>query len=144
MESYSNFHLLQKFLTSHEKLPPGDYVSPSFTTVINVDSCFPNKILGDFNNIRNPYFRKEIKHNWYVDKNFPECGFLTRDEVHILFHCALLFRGKNALEIGSHTGWSTVHLALAGENPKIQIAKRRIVKQITYTQEKLNHSIINQ
>jgi hypothetical protein len=105
---------LEKFLTTHENLPAGDYVSPTLKTVVNVDSCFPNKILGNINNIQNPFFRKSITHNWYVDKNFPECGFLTRDEAHILLHCALLYQGKNALEIGSHTGWSTIHLALAG------------------------------
>jgi hypothetical protein len=104
---------LEKFLTTHENLPAGDYVSPTLKTVVNVDSCFPNKILGNINNIQNPFFRKSITHNWYVDKNFPECGFLTRDEAHILLHCALLYQGKNALEIGSHTGWSTIHLALA-------------------------------
>jgi hypothetical protein len=107
-------YLWEKFSTTHEKLPTGDYVSPTFEIVVNVDSCFPNKTLGNVNDISNPNFRKHINHNWYVDKNFPECGFLTRDEAHILLHCAFRFQGKNALEIGSHTGWSTVHLALAG------------------------------
>jgi hypothetical protein len=65
-------------------------------------------------NITNPDFRKHIKHNWYIDPSFPECGFLTRDEANILFNAALQFSGKPALEIGSHTGWSTVHIALSG------------------------------
>lgn len=51
---------------------------------------------------------------WYVDRNFPECGFLTRDEAHILLNAALSVAGKPALEIGSHVGWSTVHFALGG------------------------------
>lgn len=51
---------------------------------------------------------------WYVDRNFPECGFLTRDEAHILFNASLSVAGKPALEVGSHVGWSTVHFALGG------------------------------
>lgn len=40
---------------------------------------------------------------------------MSRDEAHILYNLALKFvcRGR-CLEIGSHVGWSTVHLALAG------------------------------
>jgi hypothetical protein len=49
-----------------------------------------------------------------VDTNFPEVGFLTRDEASILFNGALPFGGQLALEIGAHVGWSTVHLGLAG------------------------------
>eukprot|EP01128_Nolandella_sp_AFSM9_P000217 TRINITY_DN10392_c0_g1_i1.p1 TRINITY_DN10392_c0_g1~~TRINITY_DN10392_c0_g1_i1.p1 ORF type:complete len:279 (+),score=19.17 TRINITY_DN10392_c0_g1_i1:87-923(+) len=94
-------------------LPPGDYVSPNFQ-VVRVERCFPKLIRGNLQSITNPLFRKHIAHNWYVDPDFPECGFLTRDEAHVVFNNALMFQGKHALEIGSHTGWSTVHLALGG------------------------------
>lgn len=64
--------------------------------------------------IPNPLFRKHITHTWYIDPDFPYCGFLSRDEAHILYNLALEFKGRRCLEIGSHVGWSTVHLALAG------------------------------
>jgi hypothetical protein len=114
MEVGSNTtELWKKFECKHSDLPQGDYVSPNFV-VIKADPCFPNKKLGNMDNITNPDFRKHIKHNWYIDPSFPECGFLTRDEANILFNAALQFSGKPALEIGSHTGWSTVHIALSG------------------------------
>eukprot|EP01125_Pyxidicula_operculata_P002600 TRINITY_DN12459_c0_g1_i1.p1 TRINITY_DN12459_c0_g1~~TRINITY_DN12459_c0_g1_i1.p1 ORF type:complete len:269 (-),score=9.22 TRINITY_DN12459_c0_g1_i1:2-808(-) len=105
--------LWKSFATTLENLPKQDYVSPNFT-VICADKCFPQMIPGDTKIVTNPEFRKQYDHGWYVDPNFPECGFLTRDEVHILFNAALQFKGLPSLEIGSHTGWSTVHLALAG------------------------------
>lgn len=61
---------------------------------------------------------------WYVDPSFPECGFLTRDEAHILYNAALIFKGQNALEIGSHVGWSTVHFGLGGKKNKRNISKK--------------------
>ena len=67
-----------------------------------------------FSTIPNPLFRKHIAHTWYIDPDFPYCGFLSRDEAHILYNLALQFRGRRCLEIGSHVGWSTVHFALAG------------------------------
>jgi len=72
------------------------------------------EFVGDTSLVSNPLFRRYVDHLWYIDKNFPECGFLNRDEAHILFNAALKWSGKRALEIGSHVGWSTVHLALAG------------------------------
>eukprot|EP01129_Flabellula_baltica_P016526 TRINITY_DN8847_c0_g1_i1.p1 TRINITY_DN8847_c0_g1~~TRINITY_DN8847_c0_g1_i1.p1 ORF type:complete len:272 (+),score=47.03 TRINITY_DN8847_c0_g1_i1:89-817(+) len=82
--------------------------------MINIDHCFPNKIIGDMNHITHPDFRKEIDHLWWVHQDFPLCGLLSRDEAHILFNAALSMNGCNALEIGSHIGWSTLHLALGG------------------------------
>ena len=58
--------------------------------------------------------RREIKHNWYVDRRASSVGFLSRDEAHILYNTALQFKGKKALEIGCWLGWSACHLALAG------------------------------
>ncbi|MEG4210199.1 TylF/MycF/NovP-related O-methyltransferase [Microcoleus sp. S13_B4] len=94
-------------------LPVGDYVSPGFE-LVQPDKCFPNMIAGDANSQPWPYLRREIPHNWYVDKRHPTIGFLSRDEAHILYNTALKFQGKKALEIGCWLGWSACHLALAG------------------------------
>ncbi len=90
-----------------------DYISPEFE-IVCPDSCFPNMIVGDTNNCLWPYLRRDIPHNWYVDRRQPDVGFLNRDEAHILYNTALQFEGKKALEIGCWLGWSACHLALGG------------------------------
>jgi hypothetical protein len=95
--------------------PRGDYVSPGWK-LIQPDRYFPQMIIGDRNASQWPYLRREIPHNWYVDKRYPYIGFANRDEAHILYNTALIFRGKNALEIGCWMGWSACHLALGGVN----------------------------
>ena len=94
-------------------LPFGDYVSPGLQ-VVQPDIHFPNMVLGDASQCRWQYFRREIPHNWYVDRRDPECGFVSRDEALILFNTASMFKGKQALEIGCWMGWSACHMALAG------------------------------
>jgi predicted O-linked N-acetylglucosamine transferase (SPINDLY family)/predicted O-methyltransferase YrrM/SAM-dependent methyltransferase len=94
-------------------LSVGDYISPGFS-IIQPDRCFPNMIVGDTRACGWSYLRREIPHNWYVDKRQPTVGFLSRDEAHILYNTALKFQGKKALEIGCWLGWSACHLALAG------------------------------
>lgn len=42
-----------------------------------------------------------------------QCGYMTHDEAAILYNLALACPGE-WLEIGSHTGWSTAHIAYAG------------------------------
>lgn len=93
--------------------PRGDYVSPGLK-VVHPDSGFPDMIKGDTNACTWVYLRREVPHNWYVDKRHPFIGFLSRDEAHILYNLALQFKGKKALEIGCWLGWSACHLALAG------------------------------
>lgn len=92
---------------------PQDYISPGFKTV-KPDFAFPNMIVADPHTSSWPYLRREIPHNWYVDKRHPVIGFLSRDEAHILYNNALQFKGKKALEIGCWMGWSATHLLLAG------------------------------
>ncbi|KYC39417.1 hypothetical protein WA1_32335 [Scytonema hofmannii PCC 7110] len=94
-------------------LPEGDYVSPGFS-IIQPDSCFPNMILGNTYDSFWLYLRRNIAHNWYVDKRQQGVGFVSRDEAHILYNTALKFKGKKALEIGCWMGWSACHLALGG------------------------------
>jgi predicted O-methyltransferase YrrM len=93
--------------------PPGDYVSPGLAKVMP-DASFPHMIIGDKTKSTWPYLRREIDHNWYVDRRWPTVGFINRDEAHILYNCALRFRRRRALEIGCWAGWSACHLALAG------------------------------
>ncbi len=94
-------------------LPVGDYVSHKLQ-FIKPDAAFPNMIVGNTNTCGWQYLRREIPHNWYVDKRHPYIGFLSRDEASILYNNALQFAGKRALEIGCWLGWSACHLALAG------------------------------
>lgn len=98
---------------SKQSFPTRDYVSPNFS-IIQPDECFPNLIVGDTNIQPWAYLRRDVPHNWYVDKRQPTVGFLSRDEAHILYNTALMFKGKKALEIGCWLGWSACHLALAG------------------------------
>ena len=81
---------------------------------IKPDACFPFMVVGD--TARQPWahLRRDIPHNWYVDRRVPETGFVSRDEAHILYNSALQFVGALALEIGCWLGWSACHLALAG------------------------------
>jgi len=90
-----------------------DYIAPGLQPVFP-DAHFPNLTLGDRTPIAWPYLRKEVPHNWYVDRRSPTVGFLSRDEAHLLYNLALAFQGKPALEIGCWMGWSACHLALAG------------------------------
>ncbi|MEG4802207.1 TylF/MycF/NovP-related O-methyltransferase [Microcoleus sp. ARI1-B5] len=103
----------QSEITNNTLLPAGDYVSPGLKIILP-DAYFPNMIVGDTQTCPWPYLRREIKHNWYVDRRVSSVGFLSRDEAHILYNTALQFTGKKALEIGCWLGWSACHLALAG------------------------------
>lgn len=98
--------------------PLGDYVSPGLQLVM-LDDAFPNMILGTTLNSEWPYLRREIAHNWYVDKRNPTIGFVSRDEASILYNTALAFRGLPCLEVGCWRGWSTAHLALGSENLEV-------------------------
>ncbi|MBP0001016.1 MAG: glycosyltransferase [Cyanobacteria bacterium SID2] len=90
-----------------------DYISPGLT-LVNADPYFPNLTVGNTAPIAWPYLRKEVPHNWYVDRRSPNVGFLSRDEAHLLYNIALKFKGQPTLEIGCWMGWSACHLALAG------------------------------
>ncbi|MEP6519110.1 glycosyltransferase [Microcoleus vaginatus] len=103
----------QSQIANNTLLPTGDYVSPGLKVILP-DAYFPNMIVGDTQTSSWPYLRREIKHNWYVDRRANSVGFLSRDEAHILYNTALQFKGKKALEIGCWLGWSACHLALAG------------------------------
>lgn len=44
---------------------------------------------------------------------YRRCGLWTMDEAQILYWCAKAFPGQ-WLDIGSHVGWTTAHIAMAG------------------------------
>jgi len=94
-------------------LPEGDYVSPGLEVIIP-DRFFPDMIRGNPSAITSPFFQKEVPHAFYVHKDFLECGFLNRDEAAIVYNNAIRFLHLPGLEIGSHVGWSSLHIALAG------------------------------
>ena len=95
------------------QFPSKDYVSPGFER-IKLDPHFPNLIISDTSTCNWPYLRRTGQHNWYRDQRVPGIGFANRDEVHILYNTALMFRGKDVLEIGCFLGWSACHIASAG------------------------------
>lgn len=94
-------------------LPTGDYISPNLQ-VVWPDAAFPHMIVGDTRNCGWPHLRRQIPHNWYVDRREPGIGFCSRDEAILLYNIALAMHGANALEIGCWLGWSTCHIALGG------------------------------
>ena len=92
-----------------------DYVSPNLDYV-DLGHAFPNMIVGDKSSSIWPYLRKNVGHNWYVDKRNPSVGFLNADEASILHGFAKLMVGKPCLEIGCWRGWSTAHIAVGSGN----------------------------
>ena len=94
-------------------LPPGDYASPGLAVIIP-DRFFPWMQLGDKSSHPWAYLRREVPHNWYVDRRHPLMGFVARDEAILLYNIARSFAGRPALEIGCWMGWSTYHLAAGG------------------------------
>jgi predicted O-methyltransferase YrrM len=99
-------------------LPKGDYSSPGLDVVLP-DEAFPNLIVGAKESNQWPYLRREVGHNWYVDRRNPTVGFASRDEALILYNLARRFEGLPCLEIGCWRGWSTVHLALGSGNLEV-------------------------
>lgn len=45
---------------------------------------------------------------------YKNCGMWTHDEAAILWNVALGVRDKRALDIGCHTGWTTIHMGVPG------------------------------
>ena len=96
-------------------VPTWDYISPNLEQVWP-DAAFPNMVVGNTADCSWPYLRREVAHNWYVDRRTPTIGFVSRDEAAILYNTTLRMGGRPCLEIGCWRGWSTVHIALAGSH----------------------------
>jgi predicted O-methyltransferase YrrM len=90
-----------------------DYVSPGLLR-FDCDPFFPEMVIGDRKSVEWVHFRRSIPHCWYVDRRYPNVGFLNRDEAAVLASNAQIFSGQRALEIGTWRGWSACHLAMAG------------------------------
>jgi hypothetical protein len=93
-----------------------DYVSPGLIDP-GLMQFFPDLAEGDVAELQWPYLRKDAPHIWRRDlrgvRN-PYIGVLSLDEATLLYNNALPFKGKRALEIGCHYGWSAAHLIAAG------------------------------
>lgn len=95
--------------------PRYDYVSPGLVdpglleTFTHLQSVEPPANIW-------PYLRVGVPHVWRNDTRAKKkhIGVLSVDEGVVLYNAALPFRGKRALEIGCHLGFSTAHLAFAG------------------------------
>jgi hypothetical protein len=64
-----------------------------------------------------PFLRLSVPHVWRTDHRHAsphQTGLISVEEALILHNVARLFRGRRALEIGCHFGWSTAHLVAAG------------------------------
>jgi predicted O-methyltransferase YrrM len=110
-----------------------DYVSPGLERV-DCSHYFPYRVIGKKDKCSWPYLRREIPHRWYVDRRYPDVGFLNLDETHILYNIALQFSGKRALEVGCWMGWSACHLAMAGMVVDVidpLLAKETIYESVT-------------
>ena len=94
-------------------MPRHDYVSPNLKQIMP-DAAFPHMAVGDPAACPWPFLRRNVPHNWYVDRRSPGVGFVSRDEANLIYNIALPFSGQRALEIGCWLGWSACHLALAG------------------------------
>ena len=60
----------------------------------NLDSLFPDMIVGDKEALTWPYFRRGVDHNWYADRRDPQVGFINKDEASILYSNAPLVLGS--------------------------------------------------
>jgi predicted O-methyltransferase YrrM len=87
-----------------------DYISEGFDTP-DLKGAFAHRVIGDKQTHPWVYLRREVPHLWYVDERDPLMGFLSLDEVSILYTLARCIPDAEALEIGCHRGWSTAHLA---------------------------------
>ncbi len=87
-----------------------DYYAPGFE-IEDLSPAFPHRVVGDKSTHPWVFLRKDVPHKWYVDERDPLMGFLSTDEAAILAHMASAIPDAEALEIGSHRGWSTAHIA---------------------------------
>jgi hypothetical protein len=96
--------------------PRRDYVSPGLADP-GLMRGFPDLAEGDVAELQWPYLRKDAPHIWRRDlrgRRNPYIGVLSLDEATLLYNNARPFKGKRALEIGCHYGWSAAHLLSAG------------------------------
>lgn len=87
---------------------PYDYSSPNLSPLpSHIESLFPG-----IRRVRS--WNPRVPHHQRNDACNPLVGLLTWDEATLLYNYALKLAGKEMLEIGCWTGWSTAALALGG------------------------------
>ena len=104
----SPFELNNLIKSTSNSFTTYDYISSGLLK-IELDHAFPFMIEGKLPQWR--HIGVEATQKFYVDLRFPNTGFVSRDEAHILFNLAQLFPNKPALEIGCWMGWSAAHIA---------------------------------
>ncbi len=90
-----------------------DYVSPGWV-VPSPWAAFPHARVGAPRGLYVDGVMFPDPHRWFYDRRYGPCGFVNTDEAAILYRYAELFRGKRALEIGCHLGFSAWHLCAGG------------------------------
>ncbi|MBM4221587.1 MAG: class I SAM-dependent methyltransferase [Gammaproteobacteria bacterium] len=101
---------------SSSEQPITDYISPGYAQIC-LDPHFPNLMrISDPDMLLNKQRLKDrpLRHHQYWDKRVPNCGFVNRDEAHILYNTALRYPNVRGLEIGCFFGWSACHLLAGG------------------------------
>jgi predicted O-methyltransferase YrrM len=108
-----------------------DYIPPGMTSP-GLLHLFPHAKPGNPWAVNWPYLRKEVPHIWRSDER--HTGWVTGnasvEEAACLYNFASQFAGKRGLEIGTHYGWTAVHLLAAGLrldciDPAIQDPRRK-------------------
>lgn len=64
-----------------------------------------------------PYLRSEIPHIFRIDRRSKSeriIGLASYEEAVVIHNCAKIYKGGNALEIGTHFGWTAYAIATAG------------------------------
>lgn len=92
-----------------------DFVPPEFEAP-DLRDRFPQLEPTDPRSSREPKLRKTVPHIWRTDtrESSRSTGVVSAEEATLLYALAKTRSGRRAIEIGSHFGWSTAHLAAAG------------------------------
>lgn len=92
-----------------------DYIPPGMTSP-DLLPLFPQATAGNAWAVKWPHLRKSIPHIWRYDTRHTgyATGYASVEEAACLYTIASAFKGRRALEIGSHFGWSAAHLLAAG------------------------------
>lgn len=90
--------------------------APASLGAPNLLDRFPQLEATDPRTCPDKRLRKQVPHVWRTDTREPgqKTGVVSTEEAALLFALASQRKGRRGIEIGSHFGWSTAHLAAAG------------------------------
>ncbi len=82
----------------------------------NLFDRFPQLVDTDPRTCPDPRLRKQVPHIWRTDTREANrtTGVISTEEAAVLHAAATTRPGRVGIEIGSHFGWSTAHIAAAG------------------------------